>query len=423
MKLLFKVILLFLIVFNFKIPIINYSATLTVILASLYFLIKRKAIPFTYFTYKYIVIILIGTLILSVINLSVTTLHGTPVSIVFRRLILQFYTLCCLIYCFPILIEKKTEAWTDTMQVICFTFALQGAIHLSGFLFTPIGDFLLDLKSDEFKEFLFDPQRNIDKFRGYALAGSIFFELPAAYGVACIMFFRLQLIENQHHINGWKSFVVIFLLITGIALSGRTGFVGLFIGLCIYLLFMQNRLGVFIRNLGKYALIIGIGFIAYILLNPAQRQNLNEELLPFAFEAYYSYVETGKFSTKSTDALENYHYFSLEEETILKGHGVNSDDIAIYSHTDSGYMNNLIFGGILYLLCLIIYQSLYFISPLVIASKKSALDFTLFLALFGYVFLLEYKATSLGTQFLTEALFLFIGFTYLLKNYEISEQN
>ena len=427
MRLLVKVILVFLIVFNFIVPVVKYSVTVAVILATLYYLVNRRSIPFTYFLHKYVVFIMIGTIALVFVNLAILIIYASDFFLMIRRLLLQLYMLCSLVYCLPILIEDKSKAWQETIQVVCFAFTLQGMIHLTGFLFPPIGEWLFEIKPEDFKETVLDPVRNIDKFRGYALAGSIFFELPAAYGVACFLFFRLQLMKDQDWITGWKSYIVILFLLIGIALSGRTGFVGFFIALGLYLLLAKNKIMLIVRNIWKYILIgICIVVVTNFLISPQQRKNFEDELFPFAFEAYYNYKKTGDFTTGSTDALQERHYFRLSEETILKGHGIMSIDTKMYPNTDSGYLNNLIFGGIFYYLCLIIYQSLYFIDPLrrsYVQGQKGILniDFIFFTGLFVYMLILEYKAVTLGTQHITEVLLLYAGISFLISHYETDE--
>jgi len=144
----------------------------------------------------------------------------------------------------------------------------------------------------------------------------------------------------------------------------------------------------------------------------------SEEVMPFAFEWYYNYRDYGKLTVASLEATEA-QYFPLRDETLLKGHGVTVDGDVDYPHTDSGYMNNLIFGGIPYLFCLIIYQSLYFTRPISSAGARrgyyNRVDVALFLVLFLYIFMISYKTTAIGTLHTVMSLFIASGSAYLVQ--------
>jgi hypothetical protein len=267
-----------------------------------------------------------------------------------------------------------------------------------------------------------NPEYGLSKFRGYALTGSIFFELPAAYGVACIMFFRLQLIEGQKYLSGLRAYTVLFFLIAGISLSGRTGFIGLSGGLLLYAVYSFDKFTKWIKNTWK--IITGVAFALvffYLLIGQKQRTSLTDEIFPFAFEAYYNWRDKGTFSTGSSDVLIHGHYYALENKALLTGLGAPSGVNNSYKPTDAGYMNAMIFGGVLYLLCLVIYQYLYFAVPLGInyrrRTKEEKFDFLCFLLLFAYMFILEYKADAMGTQHITEVLYMAVGSSFLIKYY------
>jgi len=424
-KYLFKVIIVFLIIFNFIVPVVYYSCTVAVILCALYYLFFKRSIPFTYFGYRYIFIILVFTFFMAVINLSITVLYGHFNIVGLKRLIVQGYMLCCLIFALPVLIEEKAKAFEDAILIICGAFALQGFIHTLGFLIAPVGDFLFSLQPERLQDMANDPARNVDRFRFYAITGSPFFELPAAYGVACIMFFRMQLMPDQNYLRGWKAFVIMLLMIMGISLSGRTGFIGFGLGLSLYVIFNWNDFSQMWRNVvkitGGFLLVLIIFFIA---LTPAQKDSIANKLLPFAFEAYYNWRGTGRISTASSDVLE-YHYYLIDSETMLWGRGGGSDDNVGFTHTDAGYMNDIIYGGIFYFLLLAVYQFLYFRQPMKVSREQNSragdIDFFCFLLLLAHMFILEYKATSVGTIHIVEVLLLYIGFTYLIKRYALED--
>jgi hypothetical protein len=344
-----------------------------------------------------------------------------------KRFILQGYMLCCLIFALPILIENKAKAFEDTITVICGAFALQGLIHITGLLITSVGEFIFSLHRMETQLAAENTAANVARFRFYSLTGSPFFELPAAYGVSCIMFFRMQLMSGQNYLKGWKAFVLMFLILSGISLSGRTGFTGFSLGLLLYVFFSWNNFSRIWRNMIKIAggfLILLIGF--HVILTPYQQDQILNKVFPFAFEAYYNWRDTGKFNTSSTDELMEVHYYPIDTETMMWGKGTMSGEGTGYRYTDAGYMNNIIYGGILYLLLLAIYQFLYFRQPMKLCklqnSQDGNIDFYCFFLLFVYMFILEYKGPTLGSQHITEVLLLYIGFSYIIKQYALEDE-
>jgi len=354
--------------------------------------------------------------------MAITIMHGQYYFLVQKRLILQFFMLSSFIFSLPLFIEdEEGEAYEKIIVIICYAFALQGLIHLCGYLYQPFGDLIYSIKPAGFKEYIEDPELGIDKFRGYALTGSIFFELPAAYGAAVIMFFRLQLNEGQKYLSGYKSYIVLFLLIAGISLSGRTGFIGVFLGIFLYSFYSLGKFYQWIKS--TWRIIVATIFVLvffYFLISPGQRQKLSDEVFPFAFEAYYNWRDYGTFSTGSSDQLKA-HYYTIKDEDLFIGTGAPTGGISSYRGSDAGYMNALVFGGIVYLFCLSVYQFLYCAAPLSLTRRRSTPedkhDFMLFLLLFVHMFILQYKAEALGTQHITEVLLLAAGASYMIKYY------
>jgi hypothetical protein len=424
-KLVLKIILLFLIVFNFRMPFVYNSVFLSMILATFHYIFTRRAIPFTYFTYRHNATILIATLAMIFVAFVIITLHETSADGNIRRLLVQLSMLLALIYILPILLEgKETEAYERAMLLVCYIFDLQGFIHLAAYFIPPLGDFMISIKSEIFKQGLLDPGKNLDRFRGYALSGSVYFELPSAYGVAFILFIRLQLIEGQKYLTGYKSYIILFLFIAGIMLTGRVGFVGIGVGMGLYFLCVKDPitvLGRILKNMIAFSPTLLI--IWFFILSPTQRTSIENEIFPFAFEMYYRFRDTGTIGTWSSDVTFHSFYYPLREETLLWGHGVDNiyELLNMYTFTDAGYMRMIMFGGIPYLTCIIIYQFLYFSKPIKAAlqlrDKEAEKDLYCFLFLFAYILILHIKDMALGLQHLTEVLFLFIGFSYLIKYY------
>ena len=177
------------------------------------------------------------------------------------------------------------------------------------------------------------------------------------------------------------------------------------------------------RNIGY---IVGftsvILFIYFFIFTSNQRRSFDDEIFPFAFEWYYNYIEYGSFTVGSMDITTYDHYFYLTDETLLKGHGISAfGGHSPYPHSDAGYTNNLVFGGIPFFVCLVIYQILYSARPIAITlknrSREGKIDRVFFLLLFVYLFAVEIKAPAVGYLHIAEVMYVALGSAYILNYY------
>jgi hypothetical protein len=405
-------------------PVIHNSVFLALGIIILYYLNTRKlSIPLTYFTHHYIVTILISTFLVCFAFYGYTVLHEKYFDSFVKRMIIQFQMLFTLVLAYPILIEDRdSESFDIASQLICYVYAIQGVIHLTGFLVPAVGDWLISIKPTGLQDMLMGGEN----FRGFALTGSLFFELPAGYGIAFILFVRLQLISGQQYITGFGRYFVFCFIIIGIMLSGRTGFVGMAIGIVLYFIFVPDPF-LIVTNLLKKAIafVPAILIIYFFLLTPSQRQSFEMKVFPFAFEAFYNVQEGKEFGTASTDVTMSF-YFPLDDKTLVFGAGADVYGGNIpFPATDAGYMRSVIYGGLPLLIILLIYQFLYFYVPLRLSSKfktkEDRVAFWCFLLSFFYVLVLHIKDTALGTMHSVEAILLFMGSTYIIQYYNRPE--
>jgi hypothetical protein len=292
-----------------------------------------------------------------------------------------------------------------------------------GYLHPPFGEFIMSLKPIEMQAAIRDPHKNIAAFRGYALTGSVFFELPCAYGVAFMAFMRLQLMEGQKYIRGHMSYLVFALIVLGVMLTGRVGFFGIALGIGLFFMYEVDPIVIISRILKRAAAFLPVLLIFYfVILSPTQRHSVENQLFRYAFEAVYKWIETGHFTTTSSNTTIEGFYFPLKDETVIFGHGFNGQNNAMYTWTDAGYMRSLIFGGVIYLFCQIFYQLLYFIRPISIAKSRKdeqegRIDMVFFILLFVFMLIVHIKDSALGVQHLTETIFLLLGSSYITRHY------
>jgi hypothetical protein len=430
MKLIFKIIILFLIIFKFRVPVVYDTAFLSILLCSIYYLLTRGTLPFTYFFYRHTITILVGLAVICIIIAAITTFHGEYDFLLLTILALQFVMLCALIYALPLLLEGEEEhAFESCLFLICYAFATQGFIQLMAFLIPPLGDFMISIKPEETQQMLSGTAYKI-YFRGYALSGSIFFELPAGFGLAYMALVRLLAIEEQKYITGYKLYIIFILLFVGSMFSGRTSFIGLAIAVVMGILLIKSPFQLLIKNFSAILGFIILFAVIYGLVLPSrQKQILIDDVFPFAFEFYYNYEESGRLSTSSSDAMIYSHYYWLPDKTLLHGDGrIAGINGGFYGETDAGYMRNALYGGIPFIICLVIYQWLYVMRPLSISvqrrwTREGYGDFICFLMFFMYIFILEYKGSALGFMNIMEVLLFFLGSSYLVRYYYREEND
>ena len=429
MNFLFKVAILFLIVFNFRLPYIYNSVFLSIVICAVYYIFKKNTLPFTYFFQRYNAVILIGTLVLAFVVFIFAFFHGTEIaSTKEKRIWVMLLMLLALVFALPLLIEeKKSRAFDEIAIIICYAFAIQGLISFIAYLYPPFGNFLFEMKPVSMVEDDSGPVDNI--FRFYNLSGIFFVELTAAFGVAFIVFFWLMLKSSDHpYLSGWKKYMVFIFIFMGTVFSGRTGFIGFVMGFSGWIFFSYRKLFAVIRRNGAYiiAFFIFVLFTYGVVLSESQRQSFNDEVFPFAFEWYYNYMDYGKFEVGSAEGTRT-HYYHLRDETLLKGHGVDAFMNQIgYPHSDAGYTNTLVFGGIPLLLVLIIYQCLYFARPMAVALKGNSRDHRIclgfFLLMLVYIFIVEIKAPAIGYMHLIQVMYIALGSVYMIQYYYQREQ-
>ncbi|MDR0613536.1 MAG: hypothetical protein LBG45_08705 [Dysgonamonadaceae bacterium] len=423
MKLAIKITILFLIIFRFRLPVLFDTTILAMILSSLYYLFTRRALPFTCFFNRYVVTVMIGLLLLVWIVMFITVAHRAYDFFLLKIFGFQAIMLVAMIYAMPLLLEDDEEhAFERASLLVCYAFAVQGFIYLLGFFIPPFGDFLISMKQETVRDTLLSPTMH-QAFRGYALAGTIFFELPAGIGVTWILLVRLLTKEDQTWITGYKPYLLFVLFFIESMFSGRTAFIGLLMAAVMGFLLIRHSLARILKSVAFVAVFAGLLAVAYAYVPDEQKMLLEEDIFPYAFEAWYTYEETGKVATRSSDALIHGHYYRLPDRTLLCGEGkFSKKGGGFYGDTDAGYMRNALFGGIPYILCLVIYQWLYFYRPLTISgrlrrTKEGYGDFMCFLTLFLYIFVLEYKGSALGIMNILEVLLFFICFSYMMRYY------
>ncbi|MCD6703719.1 MULTISPECIES: hypothetical protein [Vibrio] len=203
-------------------------------------------------------------------------------------------------------------------------------------------------------------------YRNAFLSGSGYFGISSVYAVI-IAFCTFKILSSRLN---FQFFIKFLLIVLAGVLSGRTAFVGLFIGL-LYLMVKKT----------SYAV------LATIMLLPLVYFLLEFDLFSTYSNWIFEFVDINNggvslSSTSSTDALQTMYFYPSEYSTWFWGDGRYVDGQAYYMKTDAGYMRNLFFGGIIFSLSIIFFS--FFV-----AYKSRNAFFLLFL--FPLCLALHYK--------------------------------
>jgi len=182
-------------------------------------------------------------------------------------------------------------------------------------------------------------------FRGlaFAITKNYDFSLVQSFG----LFFIISKFLTKK-IKAWHYLTIVLIFFT-ITISGRTGFIG--IAFALLVLFLRTfRFNQFMLVIRRLSISVGIILILYNALQftfPSIHNSINDNVLPWAFEFYYNYLETGEFSTDSSDQLQDSHYYNLSDKTLFHGDGMYMGKTGFYyGLTDAGYMRQAMYFGV-----------------------------------------------------------------------------
>lgn len=238
-------------------------------------------------------------------------------------------------------------------------FFVNGIVCLVAGSFPAILDIVYLFKSG-MREVGFIPYRNA------FLAGSGYFGIASAYSVV-ILLCAHKLIKDGFSFNFSIKFMVI--LVAGV-LAGRTAFVG--IGISFIYIMSQS-----IKYSGLGVLLVA-GLVSIIFSVDALSVYAGWMFEFISFDGN----SVALSRTSSTDELASMYFMPAYDITWLWGDGRYVDGSSYYMNTDAGYMRNLFFGGLPFVIVVIAYACLF-------AFKSKSFFFALFIL--PLVFSLHYK--------------------------------
>lgn len=300
----------------------------------------------------------------------------------------------------------KKFANLDIIKVIIGIFVVQSIIQVFVFLQPSIQDIMFFFnKADDFAS---DGYKGI---RGLALASGTGWNLSLAYGLIFILLFYYSIIRNRTSI----MLAYLIILIVGCSFAGRTGYLGIFLGLILYLSISNIYHKI---KLSIYLPLVSLILLMFLTVMPSFYYSLEEKIFPFLFEFYYNYEHTGRIETGSTSVLLDMWNVEFDSSKIFLGYGYFTDPItgSYFKKVDVGVLRNLFYWGGTGYIMIIMYQIYFLYNVNHYMSKFESKSVSLVLLIFFYLAIAEMKAMTLGFNKMVISILFVILLSYVIKN-------
>ncbi len=386
------IFLLFLLIFGFQID--NINTRYIVFFLSLVTLSLEKGgfrklghIFKNIYNFRFIMLLLFY----NSIAILIPTFHGTfDLSLAFKSSGIIIILISVLAY--SAVAENYIYTERQLLKSLFLIFGLQSFIIFFSFLSPVFYEIIRHFQYEQVTN-VADSYLNSGIARGLALAGDQFFGLSAAFGLIFIFMGRYSI-----YFNNYKTYLLFFLLITANFFVGRTGFTGIIFAL-ILLFSAKVSYSKFLSVTKNILICIGIACIVYLLFVPTDVKDIIENnVLPFTFELFYNMDKGQGFSSASSDHLLQMLSIPIEPLVYFIGTGQFTNmDGSYYMHTDSGYMRQILFGGMGYVILSVLLFIYLFFSSIAIKKKFHAnWNFRFFIyCVVSYFLLLQIKGLTL----------------------------
>lgn len=383
------VTLLFFLIFGFQISNINtrYIALLILLLLASF----SKKNKFAIFKNKKIVVLLVLSVLYVILSIPLTIIH--------LQNDFSFYTDTVGV----LLVEFSAVLFYSVFNMdririmgrIIISFVIQSLVILLSFISPMVLEFIQTFQYDGAQE-IAGKYLDANVIRGLALSGDLFFGLAASFGFV-MLFSMYRYIKTRNSLY----LLSFFLFIISSFFVGRTSLFGAALAILLFIISpFKKKSWTFIRFMMWMCFILGIIY-AYL---PSDLKGLLENaVFPFALELFYNLNSGDGFSTESTSDLLNMYQVPISFSTFLWGDGLFSDKLGgYYMNVDVGYMRQIYFAGIFYVLFSLIIL-FYMVFPFrvskmklyIVNLKNSKLDFFFSISIVFYFLVLHLKGLAI----------------------------
>lgn len=391
----YNLIILFLLAFCFPIPIIGNSVYLAIFIA-FFRLLYNGQIGKTWKDIKsgYICHLIIWTLGLVLIGIIFTIING---AFEFSRVIALFSLfigLITTIIVYPSLniIGENPRQLMEKMLV--YVFLIQSFISIISFVSPGFKNIISNFQFPDDANLAEESYAGV---RGLALSGRLYFEFAATCGLITVFQIN-RIVEGQK--TTVNSIISLLLIVICGFFAGRTALVGLAIGIA-YIFLAKAGLKFKVKFFIRFLLITTIlCALIFIVIPSGIKEFITEHLLPWVFDVFIKYFETGSTeSSHSFNALnEMYHdvKISIHEWFIGSGKYIESSG-RYYGHVDAGYLRQILYWGVIGSIISFIYTIKIFEYPFKI-SKSNWNQRLFIITILAYTFIVHYKGDLLSVS-------------------------
>lgn len=385
----FSIILLFMLIFGFRLPIV-YNSAILVLFISIFiiFFSKKLRLKMAYLIKsRYLIRIFSSLTLLFIVSVLIPIFHNSNDFTILKGLFGILLTLMITLFVY-VSISSRLNKKTDIIKYIIIVFFIQSLIQI------------LALVSPSFLSIIqyFQPQNVIEiagsnyyqGLRGLSLSTEQFFGLSTAYGLVIIFYTKYILDERKMNV---PNIMIILILLTSAFFVGRTVVIGLSFSILYFIFYAGNVHKLkFIYKI--FMMIVMFSVIIFNLLNNELQQFIVDIILPQVFDIY-----SNSKANSSLSRLYEMLSISINEMTFILGDGLYMKNGHYYMHTDSGYFRQLLYGGMFFVLLNFIYQIFYFLyGKLYFTTRREKKNFFLFsLLIFLYLSVLHVKGEVIGS--------------------------
>lgn len=348
---------------------------------------------------RYIKSVVLGWWIITLLSLVYPLLLFTFDLSFFRVVGVQLLHLLAAIPVFAYL-KYKNYANKQVLTTFVWIFVIQTIIQCIVVSSPTLGELILYFNK-------FEPDNVLgagSMIRGKALSAATTYHLSLVYGIGFIIYIKEFLSQKISLLNIFVG----LLIFAGIFFAGRTGFVGVAIGLFAFAISKEIKTSKKIKFVFQLLLTLFATVAILSYLFPDFYTFLNEQVFPYAFEFLYSMDQSGQMETASTNHLMDMWNRNFDYMELLIGSGIYSNqDGSYYMRVDPGILRHTLFMGIGGYLYLLVYQLI--LLPFWKMDKPTRFYYAL---IFIYLFVMDFKGCTVGTNKFAFAASLLLSFSY-----------
>ena len=403
--------ILILFCFVFGIPFYNIplnSSKLTVIFLIICYLVKKIRCKDISFKFNKDTLFLSFWIIVSIVlSLLSNILNGTNDFYIAYSFLLMLIETLLGSYLLYILFLKRYDFY-NILNFFIIVALLQSAIILGMFVSEFFREFIYSIANLNAEQLM----QRYGGFRGFGLAGSVTYDLAFFISIP-LMFISYLLSQSKknkaYYISAWV-FMVFAILMTG-----RTGWIGIAFSLLIlfYNFKSRNTFNSIVKFISILFILISISLMVLENYYPEVYDVLFDSVVPYAFEMFINFYETGSFSAHSMEILEDM-YFLPPLKTLIIGDGYFKDPFGYgyYMHVDAGYLRMVLFYGVF--ASLVLYSMYIYIFLKIHFKTKIYKNFNIVvLMLCLYYFIVQWKGVIMSNSGMNIKL-VFIIFIYVV---------